>query len=76
MYPNPVHSGSVVLHSDRGISSVDVINLAGQVVAAEVNLGGNVTMSLDMGDRPQGVYMVKTVHADGHISTGRLVVQH
>lgn len=76
MYPNPVHSGLVVLHSDRGIASVDVINLAGQVVAAEVNLGGNVTMSLDMGDRPQGVYMVKTVHADGHISTGRLVVQH
>jgi hypothetical protein len=33
-------------------------------------------MSIDMGDRPQGVYMVKTVHADGHISTGRLVVQH
>ena len=76
MYPNPVHSGLVVLHSDRGIASVDVINLAGQVVAAEVNLGGNVTMSLDIGDRPQGVYMVKTVHADGHISTGRLVVQH
>jgi len=74
--PNPVYSGSVVLQSDRGIAFVEVINLAGQVVAAERNFGNNKTMTLDMSDRHDGVYMVKTVYTDGQISTSRLVVQH
>ena len=76
IYPNPVDNGTVVLQSDRGIVSVELINLAGQLVASEINFGSRILMTLEIGAPQPGIYMVRTMHSDGQTSTGRLVVQH
>ena len=75
MYPNPTNVGVVLLQSQGGISGVELINMAGQVVRVENNLGATGVLTMNVGDLSKGVYMVRVTNARGEVSTQRLIVQ-
>lgn len=75
MYPNPTNVGVVLLQSQGGISGVELINMAGQVVRVENNLGATGVLTMNVGDFTKGVYMVRVTNARGEVSTQRLIVQ-
>ena len=69
MYPNPTNVGVVLLQSQGGISGVELINMAGQVVRFN-NLGAELEcLTMNVGDLSKGVYMVRVTNAH------RVVVQ-
>lgn len=75
MYPNPSNGGAILLQSQGGISGVELINMAGQVVRVENNLGATGVLTINVGDLSKGVYMVRVTNARGEVSTQRLIVQ-
>ena len=75
MYPNPTNVGVVLLQSQGGISGVELINMAGQVVRVENNLGATGVLTMNVGDLSKGVYMVRVTNARSEVSTQRLIVQ-
>ena len=71
VYPNP--AGDVVNVSVGSTSTVELANLAGQVVAAGASNGAGV-VTLNTASVPAGVYVV-SVKSDAGVATSKVVVQ-
>ena len=71
VFPNPAND--VVNVSVTGASTVELVNLAGQVVAGGASNGAGV-VSLNTSDVAAGVYVVSVKSAEG-VATSKVVVQ-
>jgi hypothetical protein len=68
IYPNP-SSGKFVISSDKKITDVSVYNLLGELVVK-----ANDNSSIDIADKPNGVYFVK-LNINGRSTTKKIVKQ-
>ena len=73
IYPNPAVS-SATLSSEKGISSIEIFNIAGNRVGSFQYTGRPVEASLDIEALSPGTYLLRVVDSRGITRTARLVV--
>ncbi len=73
VFPNPAVS-SATLSSEKGISSVEIFNIAGNRVGSFQYAGRPVEASLDLEPLSPGTYLLRVVDPRGIARTARLVV--
>jgi hypothetical protein len=71
MYPNP--ASSVVSISAKGLRSVEIVNVSGQVVAKKLASSDNATVGV--AGMKAGVYFVKVYDANGYVGARKLMVK-
>jgi Secretion system C-terminal sorting domain len=74
IYPNP-SSDLVTISTDKKVTKIQIIDLAGRVVKQLDNTNGNAVNSLPISDLSNGIYTVK-IAADGHVFTKSLAIVH
>jgi hypothetical protein len=71
MYPNP--ASSVVSISAKGLRSVEIVNVSGQVVAKKLASSDNATVGV--AGMKAGIYFVKVYDANGYVGARKLMVK-
>lgn len=70
IYPNPT-DGQINVECAKDIVRIDIVSVFGTILKSESAGAGNVTLNL--GDLPKGMYIVR-VHLVDSVSSGRVVV--
>ncbi len=68
----------VIPSKSGGRGDIVLLSQSGAIVKRQrvVLTSGNTYFKLNMGDLPNGIYLIKVVNADGRSETQKLVVQH
>ena len=77
-FPNPATTTvNVSLESTENATSIELMNISGQVLTAKRISGANgTTISLDVTQYARGIYIVRVINADGSSTTSKLAVIH
>jgi hypothetical protein len=77
-FPNPATTTvNVSLESTENATSIELMNISGQVLTAKRISGANgTTISLDVTQYARGMYIVRVINADGSSTTSKLAVIH
>lgn len=77
-FPNPAQTFvNVSLVQSDNSSSVQLLNISGQVLQETKVAGGNATtVTLNVAQYARGMYIVRVVNADGSSATSKLVIAH
>jgi hypothetical protein len=73
VYPNPAAS-SVNLQNVADISTIELVNLLGQVTYKQLN-SGNSTVVMSLEDQASGVYMIRFTGEANEISYKKLIIE-
>ena len=76
VFPNPVMAGSNVTITSNvaGNSTVEILNIAGQIISSGTLNGEKSFMTLETKDMVKGVYVVRTISGN-EVNTDRIIVQ-
>jgi hypothetical protein len=77
-FPNPAQTFvNVSLVQSDNSSSVQLLNISGQILQETKVAGGNATtVTLNVAQYARGMYIVRVVNADGSSATSKLVIAH
>ena len=77
-FPNPAQTYvNVSLVQSDNSSSVQLLNISGQILQETKVAGGNATtVTLNVAQYARGMYIVRVVNADGSSATSKLVIAH
>lgn len=73
VYPNPTN-GKFTINSNSTISSVEIYNLLGARIPADIKLNQQVSCEIDLSGQARGIYLIK-INKEGNNSTRKIVVQ-
>ena len=74
-YPNPSSNGWFMVKGTEIINSVDVMNVAGQIVISEQNPVERGDMKITTNNLPQGMYMVNVYFSDNTSITKKIIIK-
>lgn len=73
VYPNPC-SGKFTISSNSTISSVEIYNLLGARIPANIKLNQQVSCEIDLSGQARGIYLIKIMNG-AKSSTRKIVIQ-
>ena len=73
IYPNPA-SSTLHIRNVEEISTLELVNLLGQVTYRQLN-SGNASIEMSLDGQSSGVYMIRFTDADKNISIKKLIIE-
>lgn len=76
VFPNPVAAGSTltITSNSAGESTVEIINVEGQIISSGMLSGEKSFMTVETNDLGKGVYIIRTISGNA-VKTDRFIVQ-
>jgi len=75
IYPNPSQGiFSIDLSNFNGIEKVDLLNVEGKVIMTYADISQGAINHFEL-DEPEGIYIVRIMRSDGHISRSKLIIE-